>query len=366
MEINRRTTIGILASVTFPAPSWAARRSQMIEVELSVTDPNGTAISFPTIWGYVSPRRSPLTLGAEDLWRVTDRYQKSSEFAVSNTPYRPVPMLSVWPLGNAQGIRSIPIDYERLEGAGSQRPAELKIGFTAMKQGFRPGRLDIVCREEKLLRGRIVLTPESTSVAWETGADFDSLLFRLSELDLDEPSDRIHQQLVQLRRELETIAARAASAGNQKLAARIYARMQYLPQTRIVDGRVAAITRSDPYSSQSWDYLGKAYGLDSSNPYIAAEYLFRRGSDEFGGNRYHPDSASAERRRAFEDFLQSLHVLMRMSGTEIWPEFHKLYALWHRKSSDPSERSRLSVLLKILYESEPKYETRENLLLLSG
>jgi hypothetical protein len=92
----------------------------------------------------------------------------------------------------------------------------------------------------------------------------------------------------------------------------------------------------DPYTAQSWGYRENAYALDPTNPYIAAKYVFRDGSQRFGG--YRREEANERQRYEFEEYLDSLHGLMNALGTEIWPTYHLLYAVWHQRSSDPRER----------------------------
>jgi len=337
--------------------------SSNLEVMLSISDEQGKPISYATVWGYVLPRADTLALGGEDLWRVTTRYQSSFEFAM---PFnRIVPTLQVMPMADVSGRAKLVIDYQYLEGSDSRRPASMQIGFTVMKRGYLPERIDFDVKDESRLTAKVVLKRDSNQVL-ETQPylqEFERIRYDLSDTSRNEnmSSDTyVHVEI--MRKTLEMAAAHAMNAGDKATAARIYARMQYLPTIKMHSGKAIGFSQAEPYSEQSWSYLVRAYQLDASNPYIAAKYLFRYGANEFGGYKYVPEQASAEKKQAFAAFLSRLHTLMQTSGAYIWPEYHMLYALWHRKSSDANERARMLPLLEELYRFEPKLETKEQLL----
>lgn len=138
--------------------------------------------------------------------------------------------------------------------------------------------------------------------------------------------------------------------------------MEYLPSIRFIGGKPAGFSQSEPTSEQSIAYFEKAYSLDPTLPYIAANYLFHQGAVLFGGNKYNPKTADQEQKRRFQAYLSTLHALMRAHSMEIWPTHHQLYALWLLKSSDPNDRVRVGPLLEELFRAEPKFKTREKLL----
>jgi hypothetical protein len=361
--MTRKGFLSLLVAVNL-APCWilGAMRDE-IDVTLKIVDEQGSPIPHATVWGYVLPSQEPLALDAEDLWRLTTSYQSSFEFA---TPFNPiVPALLVHPMGDRDGRASIKIDYKFLNGSAAQRPARMSIGFTAMKRGYVPSRIDFAVMRESRLSGTVVLKRDPAS-APETQpylVNVERLRYDLSDTRRNEQiSQRNAERIERLRKELEATARQALDADDKKAAARIYARMQYLPSIRFINGKPAGFAQSDPYSEQSWGYFEKAYSLDSANSYIAAEYVFRRGSQRFGGKKYNRNNASDEQRHAFNEYLGVLHSLMGAHGPEIWPTYHQLYAVWHRKSSDHSERERVSPLLEALYRAEPKFQARDELL----
>jgi hypothetical protein len=294
---------------------------------------------------------------------VTTRYQSSFEFA---TPFhRIVPALEVFTMGDAGGVAKPSIDYSRMEGLNSRRPASMRVGFSVMKRGYLPARIEFQGKDETQLSGKIVLKrdpnrPVETQPYLE---EFERIRYELSDASRNADISRgTYERDETLRKGLEAVAGNALDAGDKATAARVYARMQHLPTVKMYQERAIGFAQSDPYSELSWGYLTKAYQLDPSHPYIAAEFVFGAGADEFGGKRFLPEQASEERRRAFAAFLAKLDALMLASGTQIWPNYHRLFARWHRKSNEAEERAKVVPLLEALYRFEPKFETKDELL----
>ncbi|CAN7367344.1 hypothetical protein [Massilia sp. LjRoot122] len=337
--------------------------STNLEVTLLIADEQGNPIPHATVWGYVLPSADPLALNSDDLWRITSRYQSSFEFATRFHPV--VPMLRVTPMGDAGGKAKAVIDYEAIEGYGRQRPPAMQVGFTLMKRGYFPARIDFTVKSESRLNARVVLRhdPKQGPERQPYLQEFDRVRYELSDTSRNENLSGFAQHRIDsLRTALEGAAAEAIRAGDRSAAARIYARMQYLPVILMSNGKASGFMQADPYSASSWAYLTKAYELDPGHPYIASTYLFRRGGDEFGGRNRVSEQADAERLQQRAAFLGRLRTLMRSDGPQIWPAYHKLYATWHRQSPDPADRAKVRALLEELYRFEPKFLEREELL----
>lgn len=361
---TRRVVLVMLGMLATPLAAGWSFMSNNLEVVLSVTDEQERPIPHVTVWGYVLPRADTLSIDGEDLWRVTTRYQSSFEFA---TPFnRIIRTLQVMPMGDDRGSIKAVIDYQHLEGSGSRRPSSMEVGFTIMKRGYLPARIDFAVKDgDPRQAGKIVLKRDPAQAVEMQSylQEFERIRYELSDTARNESiAGGPYQRFEMLRQSLERAATNAIGAGDKVAAARIYARMQYLPSIRMHNDKVVGFMQAEPYSEQSWSYLLKAYQLDPSNPYIAAEYLFRYGSDEFGGNKYLPEHAPKERKEMFAAFLSKLHTLMRDNKPQVWPEYHRLYARWHRKSVDQSERAMVLPLLEELYLFEPKLGTKEQLL----
>jgi hypothetical protein len=347
-------------------PCWAsAAINNDIKVTLEIVDEQGHKVPYVTVWGYLLPRADPLAINAEDLWRLTTRYQSSFEFATENAANSPVSYLMVFPMGDEAGRFMRTINYRYEEGSAAKLPEKMMIGFTLLKHGYLPARIDFTVKDESALSEKVVLKrdPKQAIESQPYLVTFERLRYELSDQKRNvEISEKNHERMEHLRTGLEAAAQQALEAGDKKAAARIYARMQYLPSIRFIQGKPAGFSQAEPYSEQSLEYLAKAYELDPANSYIAAEYLFHQGAMQYGGNKYIPEKASEEQRRNFSQYLEILHVLMRAHGEEIWPTYHELYALWLRKSSNPHDRERVVPLLEELYSMEPKFQTREILL----
>jgi hypothetical protein len=352
-------------SLLFVPPVGFAAMTNTIDVTLQVVDEKGAPIPYATIWGYIAPRANPLAIDHDDLWRLTNRYQTSFELALDVESNRPVSYLKVFPMSDKSGVLRRTIDYRHEEGSASNRPEKLVLGFAVMKKGYLPARVDIPVTQESGVTERIVLEKDPSTMADSKPylQDFERLRFELSDPHLNEEiSIENKRRIDRLHEELKATAQRALDAGDRVGAARIYARMQYLPSIRTSNGKAIGFSQADPWSAESYGYLKKAYSLDPNNSYIAAKYLFRQGADQFGGNKYALEKASDAQRRDFVAYLDALRSFMRAKGPEVWPSFHQLYAFWLRKSPSAADRDQALSLLEELYRSEPKFQTREKLL----
>lgn len=226
--------------------------SSNLEVMLSVSDEQGKPISYATVWGYVLPRADTLALGGEDLWRVTTRYQSSFEFAM---PFnRIVPTLQVMPMADVSGRAKLVIDYQYLEGSDSRRPASMQIGFTVMKRGYLPERIDFDVKDESRLTAKVVLKRDSNQVL-ETQPylqEFERIRYDLSDTSRNENmSSDTYVRVETLRKTLEMAAAHAMNAGDKAAAARILHACSIFQRLRCTAAKLSAFrkqshTRNNP------------------------------------------------------------------------------------------------------------------------
>lgn len=369
MRLLRRRIVSALALLLLATP-FSSRSFGMVDnvvTTLTVTDATGVVIPHATIWAYIQPTSDPLGLNGNDLSRIANRYRDSFEFA---TPFnRIVPGLWVTPMADANGIARITFNYEDRYGVGKKRPPRMKIGFVVLKRGYFPVAIDFDLQGESSLDGHVTLArdPKQTSETQNYMIAFERLRFELSDIEgFAGVGEGANRRIERIREELELAAQEAITSGDKAAAARIYARMQYLPEVKYLHGKPVGFSQSEPYSAAHFAYLKTAYELDPGNPYIAAEYLFRRGSEQFGGKRYFAKTANEAQRRAFTAFLSDIQTLMRTQGERIWPSYHQLYALWHLDSWDEQVQRKAIPLLEKLHQWEPKFETRDGLLQSAG
>ncbi|MBL8468019.1 hypothetical protein [Methyloversatilis discipulorum] len=340
---------------------WGAGASDNFVIKLAVTDESGRAIPFPTIWGAMYPGVHELDLDVDDLWRIANRYRDSYEFVTRFNCI--LPKQWVLPMADERGVVKIETSYQDRYGSEKLRPVPMHLGFVVLKRGYYPARVTVTLKDEAGINERIVLRRDySQGVDFAPyWVEFDRLRYVLSDTDaFSALSENMSLSLESIQSEMEEVGRQAEAAGDKAGAARIYARMQYLPTLKYYNGKLIGFEQSSPLSQERWVYLRRAYDLDPSQPYIAAMYLFRIGSEKFGLG-YAPGTADARSRSEFERFLGSLHELMQKSGGEIWPVYHLLYANWHKKSALPEEVGRQTSLLKTLYRDEPKFRTWSNL-----
>lgn len=341
---------------------WNFGVSNNIAIELKVTDESGGVIPYPTIWGAMYPGVDDLDLDVEDLWRIANRYRDSYEFVTRFNPI--LPRQWVLPMPDERGVVKIKTSYQDRYGSEKSRPIPMHLGFVILKRGYHPARVTVTLKDETAVNEQIVLRRDysqfmDTAPYW---AKYDRLRYLLSDTDsFSALSESVSLSLNNIQSEMEKIGIEAEAAGDKAGAARIYARMQYLPSLKYYNGKIIGFEQSSPLSQEHWGYLRRAYDLDPSQPYIAAMYLFRIGSEKFG-LRYTPGTADTHSRSEFESFLGSLHELMQKSGGEIWPIYHFLYANWHTRSALPEEADLQIPLLRALYRDEPKFRTWRELM----
>lgn len=192
----------------------------MLEVELSVTDAQGKPIPYPTVWEYVLPRADPLAINRDDLWRLTTRYQDSFEFA---SPFHTiVPDQIIPPMGDAKGHVRVEVDYAYLEGNDAPRPSLMQVGYTVMKRGYLPARIDFTVHDESHVEGKVVLQrdPDHAPETQPYLETYERIRAELSDTRRNEqmtPSNAQREQ--HLREELEAAAEQAVAAGDKSAAA---------------------------------------------------------------------------------------------------------------------------------------------------
>ena len=251
------------------------------EVKLDIIDEQGHAIPYATVWGYLLPRANPLAIDAEDLWRITTRYQSSFELITDNAGNRPIAHLKVMPMADAVGHTHFQINYQYEEGSAAKTPDTMYVGYTVLKRGYFPARINFTLLSESTVSGKLVLKrdPKQDVASQEYQLNFERLRYEMSNPKLNvEISKKNDERMLSLKTQLDAAAQQALAAGDKQAAARIYARMQYLPAIRFINEIPAGFTQAEPSSEQAMAYLDKAYSLDSANSHIAAEYLFNQGA----------------------------------------------------------------------------------------
>ena len=246
--------ISLLSGLGIMGAGESVAKSNEIDVSLEIVDEQGRGVPYATIWSYLLPRENPLAINAADLVRVTTRYQSSFEFAIRADSNRPVTSLKINPMGDAFGRFQRKIDYRQEEGSEAKRPEKMSIGYAVMKRGYLPAFVDFSLTRESSVSGKVVLksdprlAPESQPYL----VKFERLRYELSDQRLNvEISEKNHQRMERLRMELEETARQALEVGDKRAAARIYARMEYLPSIRFIGGKPAGFSQADPAASKN-------------------------------------------------------------------------------------------------------------------
>jgi len=328
MQLNRRNFLKVLSlSVVGGASNWNISKAEAgwfmndtIKVTIKVQDEAGQAIPFVTVWQFMqyNPAHTSyaaLKLTMEDLWRCTTRYQDTFEFALDYGE-RPVRHLLIPAMGDQHGEIHDVIDYAEMTGKGNDypRPDPLAFGYTFMKRGYLPGKLEFLLpKKEGRVEASVTLRRDPSQVLDDRPylQTYDRIRYELSNTHKNTVMTmENHRRLEGLRAELEQAAQQAITAVDNQAAARIYARMRYLPELVMIDGRIAGFSQAEPGSARSEQYLQRAYELDPDNLFVWMKTIFHRQPKNI---------ASAPQAERIKLMISHLAALIAKHGNAVWP-----------------------------------------------
>ena len=334
-----------------------AQADDAAQVSIQVQDESGQAIPYVTTWRvvefdpkHVKPNGPFQNLNLGDLERLTRRYSDDHQ-VVSRFGDHPVQSLQVPPLSDQNGQFRDEIGYANLTGPGNNypRPDPLVFGYTFMKRGYLPGKVDFsVPGSQNRVQATVTLKRDpAQAVPTEPYAQtFDRLRYELSLPQDRSPSPENQQRLQAFRPALEAAARQAEAAGDKPTAARIYLRMRYLPSVmHKVDDQTEIYgfdQSGDPASPEAQYALDRAYALDPNNPLVWLLTLNRRGDVP----------PSAPRDDGIRSNIQQLNQLIATYGDKVWPEAYS----WRAGSYIPlKEFAKARELILQAAQFEPRY-----------
>lgn len=329
--------------------------SDVIDVEVLVQDENGRPISYVTVWGYVadyteihkSKKWAQLTM--DDLWRLTTRYQDSFEFA--HTFNKLVKNLDVPKMGDMEGRFLTRIDYQDRTGPGNKlpRPDNLNFGYSFMKRGFLPAKVEFTLpKNQNRAQATVVLKKDpSQSVKTQPYLQtFERIRYEMSDSrkNAEMTLENAHR-LESLRNELDAAAKAAEGAGDKPAAARMYMRMKWWPTIRIgSNGQAIGYAQTgDDNDPRNRQLSLKAHSLDPDSPYVWMFNVDTRAKLE-------PRMNQADITRAV--LTQNLRLVSE-NGDKVWPE---TYALIVRGYTTLEEFKNAYEYLEKGKKFEPKYK----------
>lgn len=337
------------------APAWAGwfTSANLIEVDIQVVDEAGKPLPHVTVWRFLDPYApkwvpgGPMTM--EDLWRMTLRYQDSFELAYRY--HKPVRSLLVPQMADEQGHSLDEIDYQ--DESGNPRPERVTVGYSFMKRGYLPEQAQIVASSEqsrfalKITLKRNPAVPEDTSYL----RAFERIRYELSDWRKNgEVSLENHRRLERLHAELESAAEEALRQGDKPAAARMYARLQYVPEVILENGRPVDAppwTRDSPRKRTAFD---KAARLDPYHPYIWVYRVIYQGYRFAGFYVDNPDATPA-RKKEFLDQIKAMEAVLEKQGEFVWPDFYDILAGYYMAAGQYEKAY-------VLYRREERFEPR--------
>lgn len=335
-----RATVVSFVTLFVASCAHAGLFGDAIELEFRVQDERGDAIPYVTLWRCrgdsqttsFQPRTAP-DCYAQDLWRLTERLRRSFEFATRH--HGPIHMLWVPPISDENGNASQSMNPADIFGNGNKYPERLNLYYTFMKYGYQPAKVDFEQLEwgaHKKVTVTLKRDPAITDADKSYLKEYDRIRSLVSDTARNETRTIDNNaRLEGLREQLEKLAQDALNDGNKPAAARMYARMQVLPEIEFIKDKPVGFRQADPASLRNLQALAKAYDLDPANPYIKSmyfEYRIRHALTNYFGEKVktpidlkqNPDLAEAR---------DELAKLIQERGEEVWPSaYHALGALY--------------------------------------
>lgn len=296
-----------------------------VDVSIKVQDESGKPIPYVTVWRSVvlNPahvRDPDLYPNMDDLWRITQRYHDTFEYALV-FGLRPIPHVWVCVMGDGIGRFSEVADYQDITGKGNHypRPDPFVFGYTFMKRGYFPGRASFSVPKGGDKVEAVVTLKRDPSEPLDDQPymqTFDRIRYELSDTRKNTAmSGNAQTRLDDLRATLEQTAQQALAANDKKSAARIYIRMRYLPVLEYMDGRIIGFAQTDVRSEYSQRAFQRASELDPDNLFVRMETIFSP-----------PGSPLRGTPEGIRIMIGKIESIIAQHGVSAWPKMYDIRA----------------------------------------
>lgn len=271
-DVSWLSAIGLLVMSALPGAA-AARE---VSVEFSVRDPGGQPVPFVTIWSAQLPDGVAPVLSLDDVRNAARRYAGSFEYAHQFS--RPVERLRLPPMADVRGHARDRIAADELAAIPN---GVARIPYVFLRRGYLPEALDVdITPHTRSLRLVVTLRPDPAAAGGVEPAylaDFDSARAELSDWRRNEVVSAANQRRIEgLRARLEQAAEQALAANDRAVAARIFARIETLPELLVLDGKPVGFQQVNPDSPRARAALERALEVDPD----ADDYLKMRAYSE--------------------------------------------------------------------------------------
>lgn len=261
-----------------------------------------------------------------------------------------IPSLRVIEMGNEFGIVKNTLDYQSYTGEGNNypRPSPTNFGYTFIKRGYLPEKLEFTVPTNKSkVEATVTLKRDPNEVieAVPYIQTYERLRYELSDTRKNEAMTSDNQRRIErIEKELEQAAQQAIMANDNKAAARIYIRMRYLPEITLEDGMTGfrQVNRESKRSKRAWELAKK---LDPDNLFI---WIHSISDHERTGNL--PDMPREER---IKNLAAQTELLIEKHGLAVWPTIYDLRAGVYANINQKEKSKQLYLEAAKL---EPKYK----------
>lgn len=258
--------------------------------------------------------------------------------------------LRIFEMGDGVGMVKTLINYQTFTGEGNKysRPDPTNFGYTFIKKGYLPEKLEFNVPSNKSSVEAVVILKRDQNEAIETAPyiqAYERLRFELSDDQKNEAITLEHQKIIsRIENELEQTAQQAIAAGDNKAAARIYIRMRYLPSIRLDGGDgitgFSHVDRESARSKRAWEL---ARQLDPDNLFIHIHTIY-----EHGDNR-----ADLPLKDWQKSMVKHMDDFIAQHGLAVWPTIYDARARFYKLIGDVNKSKQL---YKEAAALEPKYK----------
>ena len=328
-----RTLFGIILTVVGLYSDGALAQphpKDAVAVHIAVQDEAGQPIPYVTVWGFIDidpqiPHYAIFHVGADDLWRMTQRYGPLHEIISDHLAGKPLAELGIFGMGDAAGEVMEAMDFLEIVGHRKNyfRPDPWHFGFSLLKRGYFPGKVEFsVAKNQTSAEATVVLkrNPAEAINSAPYMQSFERVRYQMSRFQFVGPLNESQATTRSFATQLGAAAQQAVAAGDRATAARIYARMRLLP--KIVhetngSSESSGLVISDVNSAESMRAMDMAFQLDPHNLYVWMSTMDRQITVA-------RDAPQEERARGLRDQLDKI---IAQYGESAWPTVYDLRAL---------------------------------------
>jgi hypothetical protein len=308
--------------------------SDDITVRLQVQDEAGQPVAYASVWRIyepISPKSTRVPIPVEKLLDVASRYFDSYEMVHSF--WKPIDGLRVLVMTDERGQTKDNLRFK--EDLAMVRPDRFKLAYVVFRRGYKPAEILFTAgRQDSRLVEQVTLERDGARPTVEPPymRSYDQLLRELSDTARNEHYRGGSGRIDEIREKLTRTAEEALHAGDRHTAARIYARMETMPEVVTFNGRPAGFAQVNIESPRSRAAIQRAYEIEPDDVYIRMRRLWTEGADLISKTSA-PEPTQQDKER-LAPYVERCEQLIQDHGSAVWPGFRASLVYDHLRLDD--------------------------------